>query len=119
MSLFERHAFVAITTKDLDRARVFWTETLGLPVIEENAGDFFMLDAGGVRMCVDREDGDLRKAEGSDPSIGLKVSSLDPVMKTLRERGLEPERGPVKTPKGSYAVYRDPDGRAVIVSEVD
>lgn len=117
--MFERYSFVAITTLDLERARRFWVDALGFQVTEEEAGHFFIVDAGGLRLCIDLADGDVHKPGSTDPVIGLKVSSLSKVLETLAERGVQPDRGPVAGSRGAYAQLRDPDGRVVIITEVD
>ena len=117
--LFERYSFVAVTTLDLGRARGFWTEALGFPVTEEQTGHFFIVDAGGLRLCVDIADGDVHRAGGTDPVIGLKVGSLHKALEELSRRGVTPDRGPLAGSRGPYAHLRDPDGRIVIVTESD
>jgi catechol 2,3-dioxygenase-like lactoylglutathione lyase family enzyme len=117
--MFERYSFVAMTATDLARARSFWVGQLGFTVIEENPGRFFMVDAGGLRLCVDAADGDSHVAGTSDPVIGLKVASLSQTLSAMEQRGLRPTKGPLRRGKGSYAVFRDPDGREVIITEVD
>ena len=117
--LFERYSFVALTTTNLARARSFWSEQLGFPISEEAPGQFVIVDAGGLRLCLDLDDGDIHLAGGTDPVIGLKVKSLSETLAALKDRGVCPERGPVNNRSGSYAVIRDPDGHALIVTETD
>ena len=117
--MIERYAFVAVTARDLALARAFWVDLLGFPVTEEEAGDYFMVNAGGLRLCVDSGDGDVHRHGGTDPVIGLKVDALEPTLKALERRGLKVERGPQAGTRGSWALVRDPDGRPVILSETD
>jgi len=117
--MFERYSFVAITTIDLDRARQFWVNALGFPITEEEAGHFFIVDAGGLRLCVDLADDDIHKTGGSDPTIGLKVQSVPEVLSQLANLGIEADLGREMQARGDYAVIRDPDGRAVIITESD
>ena len=117
--MFERYSFVAITTLDLDRARRFWVDALGFPVTEEEAGHFFIVDAGGLRLCIDAADDDIHNAGSSDPVIGLKVTSVRKVLEEVAKRGVEPARGSVMGPRGAYAELRDPDGRAMIITEAN
>src|SRR6266571_884692 len=117
--MFERYSFVAITTLDLDRARRFWVDALGFPVTEEEAGHFFIVDAGGLRLCIDVADDDIHTRGSTDPVIGLKVKSVRRVLEDLARRGIEPDRAPIIGPRGEYAELRDPDGRAVIITEAD
>jgi catechol 2,3-dioxygenase-like lactoylglutathione lyase family enzyme len=115
----ERYAFVALTTTDLARQRAFWVDRMGFAVTEERPGEFFLVDAGGLRLCVDLADGDVHVAGGTDPVIGLKVGRLEEALATLRERGVSPAAPPAAGERGRYAVVRDPDGRAVILTEAD
>ncbi len=117
--MFERYSFVAITTIDLDRARQFWVNALGFPITEEEAGHFFIVDAGGLRLCIDLADDDIHKTGGSDPTIGLKVQSVPEVLSQLANLGIEADLGREMQARGDYAVIRDPDGRAVIITESD
>ena len=117
--MFERYSFVAMTTLDVGRARRFWSEVLGFPVTEEDPGHFFIVDAGGLRLCVDLADGDVHRSGGTDPVIGLKVGSLEMALEELSRRGVKPERGPFAGRHGRYAYLRDPDGRIVILTEGD
>jgi catechol 2,3-dioxygenase-like lactoylglutathione lyase family enzyme len=114
-----RYSFVALTTADLARQRAFWVEQLGFETSEENPGEFFMVNAGGLRLCVDLVDGDVHVAGGKDPVIGLKVDSVRKTLAALADRGVAVPEEPISTQKGSYAVVRDPDGRAVILTEAD
>jgi catechol 2,3-dioxygenase-like lactoylglutathione lyase family enzyme len=115
---FERYSFVAVTARDLDRSRAFWVDGLGCPVTEEEAGHHFIVDAGGLRLCLDLEDGGVHREGGSDPVIGLHVASLDAALATLATRGIRPESVEPSS-KGSYATLRDPDGRTVVLTEGD
>ena len=117
--IFERYSFVAITTLDLYRARSFWVDALGFPITEEKAGHFFIVDAGGLRLCIDLADDEIHKIGGSDPVIGLKVQSVSETVRQLAARGIQCESTSSTGGRGNYATIRDPDGRAVIITESD
>jgi predicted enzyme related to lactoylglutathione lyase len=117
--MIERYSFVAITTTDLGRQRVFWVDQLGFTLSEEQEGKFFIVDVGGLRLCVDLADGDVHVAGGKDPVIGLKVGSVKSALTVLASRGVEVPDAATSTEKGSYAVIRDPDGRSLILTEAD
>ena|SRR5438034_1486871 len=117
--MFERYSFVAITTKDLAVARRFWVEQLGFAVTEERPTEFFIVDVGGLRLCVDLADGELHSTGSTDPVLGLKVRSVQHVLATLAERGVVQDSPIQSAARGSYAVIRDPDGRAIVVTEAD
>jgi catechol 2,3-dioxygenase-like lactoylglutathione lyase family enzyme len=114
-----RYSFAALTTTDLARQRAFWVDQLGFEVSEEKPGQFFIVNAGGLRLCVDLADDDVHVAGGKDPVIGLRVDSVADTLGALAARGLPVPTEPVRTPRGSYGVVRDPDGRAVILTEAD
>ncbi|MGE5412785.1 MAG: VOC family protein [Syntrophomonadaceae bacterium] len=118
-SVIRRYAFVALTTTDLARQRTFWVDQLGFAVSEEKPGEFFIVDAGGLRLCVDLAEGDVHVAGGTDPVIGLKVDSVAATLAELDRRGVAVPTAPTSAERGSYAVIRDPDGRAVILTETD
>jgi catechol 2,3-dioxygenase-like lactoylglutathione lyase family enzyme len=115
----ERYSFVAVTTADLAAAREFWVDRLGFAVTEESPGDHFIVDAGGLRLCVDTADGEIHRVGGTDPVIGFKVESVDETLVRLEERGLRPSREPAEGDRGRWAALRDPDGRTVILTEAD
>ena len=115
---FERYSFVAVTTRDLRRARAFWVTGLGCRVTEDNPGHHFIVDAGGLRLCVDLADGKAHRG-GSDPIIGLKVASLSATLAVLDGRGIKPVEIRRRGARGSYAHVHDPDGRSVILTESD
>ena len=117
--MIDRYSFVALSTTDLDRQRAFWVDQLGFPIREESPDEFFIVDAGGLRLCIDLADGDIHVAGGKDPVIGLKVDSVRRTLAALAGRGVEVPREPATAERGSYAVIRDPDGRAVILTETD
>ena len=114
-----RYSFVALTTVDLARQRAFWVDQLGFEISEETPGEFFIVNAGGLRLCVDLADGDVHVAGGKDPVIGLKVDSVRKTLAALAGRGVAAPAEPISAQRGSYAVVRDPDGRAVILTEAD
>jgi catechol 2,3-dioxygenase-like lactoylglutathione lyase family enzyme len=117
--MFERYSFVAITTLDLERARRFWVDALGFVITVEDPGHFFIVDAGGLRLCIDLADGDIHKLGSTDPVIGLKVQSVQRALEELASRGVKPHRPTETASRGRYFEIRDPDGRAVIITEVD
>src|SRR3989442_126524 len=106
--ILERYAFVALTTTDLSLARRFWVDQLGFRVTEERRDDFFIVDAGGLRLCIDQPDGDIHVAGSTDPVIGFKVASLDAALAALADRGVEGIGQPARGARGRYAVLRDP-----------
>jgi catechol 2,3-dioxygenase-like lactoylglutathione lyase family enzyme len=117
--MFEKYSFVALTARNLEEAKAFWVKLLGFHITEERANDYFIIDAGGLRLCVDREDGEVHRLGGADPTIGLKVDSAAATVAELIKRGLSEQPKVVKSARGSYAVIHDPEGRSVVLTEHD
>jgi catechol 2,3-dioxygenase-like lactoylglutathione lyase family enzyme len=109
MTLFERYAFVAITSTDLAAARRFWVDQLGCAVTEDRPGEFFIVDAGGLRLCIDRPDGGVHRAGGSDPTIGLKVAAVDAVLTALAARRWEERPQIVHAGRGRSVMLTEGD----------
>jgi hypothetical protein len=91
-------------------------ERLRLPLIREEQ-TFFMIDAGGTRLCFDLPDGNAHTVPGQDPVIGLRVKDLQRVLAELKGAGVEASAGPFDAVRGRWAELRDPDGRKVILTE--
>ncbi len=117
--IVEQCSFVSLATADLERARWFWVDRLGFMVNDEQAGEFFVVDAGGVPLRVDRVDGDTHRIGSTDPVITFKVASVAETLEELATRDVYAHRGPRQESGGTYAELRDPDGRAVILTEAD
>lgn len=116
--MIERYSFVTVTTGDLERARAFWVKALGFPVTEEQADRFFIVNAGGLRLCVDIAD-ETRKAGSTDPIFAFKVAAVRKALETLARHGIKSGREPEPATKGTWAEIRDPDGRTIILTEGD
>ena len=117
--MFERYSFVAITSADLERSKRFWEGVLGCHVTEDKPGAFFIVDAGGPRLCVDAEDGNTHVVGSTDPTIGLKVSSVQQSLAALNSRGLNQHPEIVHAKRGAYAILRDPEGHSIVLTEAD
>jgi hypothetical protein len=83
------------------------------------AGRYFEVDAGTLRLRVDAVDGDVHRVGSTDPVVAFKVASIEETLTELATRDVYAHRGPFNGPHGSYAELRDPDGRAVILTEAD
>jgi predicted enzyme related to lactoylglutathione lyase len=116
MPLLQRYSFVAMTTNDLGRARAFWLDALFCPVIEEHEGEYFIVDAGGLKLCVDIETGQ-GGIPGGDPVIAFAIASVAHVVSALRERGVAIVREADATDKARWAEIRDPDGHTILLTE--
>lgn len=117
--IVESYSSVGLTTSDLARARWFWVDQLEFAVADEDAGRYFVVDVGTLRLRVDLADGNVYRAGSTDPVIRLRVASLANTLAALAARDVHPTRGLVEAPDGAFAELLDPDGRTIILAESD
>ena len=114
-------AFVATT--DLDRARVFYAETLGLPVLE-HSGFALVCDANGTKLRVTLVD---ELALAPYTVLGWEVADIVSTAAALAERGVrftrydgmdQDDDGVWTAPGGDrVAWFTDPDGNTLSISQ--
>ena len=81
-------AEATLPAKDLERARQFYVERVGLsPTSEDEQGIHFVV--GGTRFRLFRSGG---SASGSHTQLALMVRDIGAQVKTLRERGISLEQ---------------------------
>jgi catechol-2,3-dioxygenase len=79
------YAEATLPARDLDRAKTFYSDRLGLnPVSEDRAGVHFVM--GGSRFRLFRSGG---VASGAHTQLALVVDELDSVVSELKSRGVE------------------------------
>jgi catechol 2,3-dioxygenase-like lactoylglutathione lyase family enzyme len=129
---------VGLTVSELDRAVEFYRDVLGLDVvsrfevageafstavdIDDAAGAFAHLDAGGVRLELVEYDpeGDATTSALNQPGachVGFAVEDVDTVVAGLPD-GVETVSEPQTTASGTRLVFlRDPDGNRIELLE--
>ncbi|HEX3810967.1 MAG TPA: VOC family protein [Rhizomicrobium sp.] len=106
---------VALTTSDLDRARTFYRDTLGLPLLFE-AGNMLFFDAGGTRLTVGLN-------EKPDAPIGgtyiyFDAPDVEALAAALKAKGVE-LIGSIEvlqrtaTHELKLQFFKDPDGNEI------
>ncbi len=106
---------VALTVRDLDKARIFYRDTLGLPLLFE-AGTMLFFDAGGTRLMVGL-------SEKPDQPIGGTYIYFDApdvvaLAASLKAKGVE-LTGNTETLQRTdthdlkLQFFRDPDGNQI------
>lgn len=119
---FPIHATVAAS--DLDRARTWFEEKLGLKPQEQDAGGFWFRFAGETWLYV-YQTGSAGTAKNT--VAGWTVNNIEAVMKELRDRGMEFEEYDmpgIKTEDGlatfetaKTAWFKDTEGNTFELSE--
>ena len=84
MLLAEGKVATRLPAQDLDRARRFYAERLGLEPVEEREGGL-RYECGGVWFALFQSSG---SASGTHTQMAWEVDDLDAVVADLRERGV-------------------------------
>lgn len=118
-----RGGVATIYVSDMDRAVSFYTETLGLSLVQRWGDKWASIDAGdGLNLGLHplSEHGPKPGTPGSI-SVGLNVTGpIDEVVNTLKSRGVT-FRGPVREDAEGgirLAFFGDPDGNELYLCEV-
>ena len=114
-----------IAVKDLDRARKFYEETLGLSAKEEMEGEVLTVTSGDTDITVYKSEfAGTNKAT----SLTFEVDDIDAEVRELKDKGiffekydlpgLEP-RGDLYVGEGGFktAWFKDPDGNILSLME--
>ncbi|MFN8512839.1 MAG: VOC family protein [Thermomicrobiales bacterium] len=110
---------LALATRNFDRLRDFYTQTLGLPILGGFPGERIIFLGAGTTAIELLEEGTTPRPH--DPTgwshLALEVADLDAAHATLAARGvpfhLPPENYPPDTPTVRIAFFRDPDGNEI------
>jgi catechol 2,3-dioxygenase-like lactoylglutathione lyase family enzyme len=113
-----------IAVKDIDRAKQFYTDKLGLKPFEEMGGEFFMLKSGDTTLNVYRSE-----FAGTNKATALTfdVDDIDAEVRELKDKGITFEHYDVQGLKADGDIYsgegmktawfKDPDGNILSLVE--
>ena len=113
-----------VTIVDVNRAKSFYGETLGLRLVSEEPPFALVFDANGImlRLGMGKE-----RAPAAGTVLGWQVPDIDAVVRDLESAGVRFERydflkqdssGIWTSPTGArVAWFKDPDGNTLSVSE--
>ena len=113
-----------IAVKNIDRAKQFYKEKLGLKPFEEMGDDFFMLKSGDTTLNVYKSE-----FAGTNKAtlLTFDVDDIDTEVRELKQKGVSFERYDVEglTPEGDIyrgqnmktAWFKDPDGNILSLIE--
>ena len=107
-------AFLAYAVTDINAARHFYEDDLGLQLTHQAGGEWFEYDVGDTTFAISAAD-----AEHPVPVRGavlaFEVSDLDAEVARLRQRGARFRQQIQETPVCRFAIVLDPDGSEVIL----
>jgi catechol 2,3-dioxygenase-like lactoylglutathione lyase family enzyme len=118
--IVERTDFISVPVTDMERAKRFYGETLGLPEIEHaEAQSFPEYQLGeNVSLYLLQMEGIGRSFEGPHTaSIALRVPDVDKAQKELEAKGVvfDFEESPFDTGVCHMAIFQDPDGNQLML----
>ena len=109
----ERVDFVAIPTRDIDRAVAFYRDVIGLPQNPQAETEF---EAGNVTLAIWRpENLGLEFADNGQGDIALRVPDVAAARSELESRGIEFVGEILDTGVCHMAFFADPDGNSLML----
>jgi predicted enzyme related to lactoylglutathione lyase len=109
----ERTDFVSVPVRDLDRAKAFYGEMLGIrpnPAAQESYPEF---ETGNLTIALLIPSGGFTTP--SSAWIALRVPDVEAARKQLEDGGVEFEGETLDTGVCHMAFFRDPDGNALML----
>jgi catechol 2,3-dioxygenase-like lactoylglutathione lyase family enzyme len=108
----ERVDFVSIPVRDLERARRFYGEVLGLPPGGPAPDEF---EAGNVTLALWAPEADGEPFAANAAGLALRVPEVAAARRALEAQGVEFFGETVDTGVCHMAFLRDPDGNTLIL----
>ena len=109
----ERVDFVAIPTRDIDRAVAFYRDVIGLPQNPQAATEF---EAGNVTLAIWKpENLSLEFADNGQGDIALRVPDVAAARSELESRGIELVGEIRDTGVCHMAFFADPNGNSLML----
>jgi predicted enzyme related to lactoylglutathione lyase len=119
-------SWILIYVDDLAKVRPFYEDVLGLELGDAH-DEFANYKTGNCTLELmartdnaPKVDGELRPQGPARVLVSFKIDSMETVVATLRERGVEPFHGPSATvspegqePLGRVVQYADPEGNII------
>ena len=107
-------AFVAIAVSDVEEARKFYQEILGLkPSHTAMEGAWVEYELGGTTIGVGCHPAWQPSRDGT--SVAFEVDDMDTTIARLKERGVVFDMEKTETPVCWMAQFRDPSGNKLLV----
>ncbi|HSI97522.1 MAG TPA: VOC family protein [Gaiellaceae bacterium] len=110
----ERVDFVSVLTQDLQRARRFYTEVLGLEIESEGEHDM-ELTCGQVTLDVFDPSSIGQSFAPSPGGLALRVADVDAARAELEAKGVVFDGETIMTSVCKQAWLKDPDGNALML----
>lgn len=115
MIAVERTDFVSVPVTDLGRSTAFYRDTLGLEQIGEGAWPEFQLGENVSLYLLDPTNIGRAFEGPHTSSIALRVPDVADARRALEEKGVGFEGETLDTGVCHMALFRDPDGNALML----
>ena len=110
--------FVAIPVTDINRARSFYEEVLGLKASEEMMqGRWIEYDVGDDTLAIANVS-DTWTPSDQGTGAAFEVEDFDEAIRRLKDRHVRFAAEPFETPCCHMAVIQDPDGNKLIIHKL-
>jgi catechol 2,3-dioxygenase-like lactoylglutathione lyase family enzyme len=115
----ERTDFISVPVTDMERAKSFYGETLGLPEIEHPEQGFpeYQLGENVSLYLLDMEKVHQTFTAPHTAYVALRVADVDAAQKELEAKGVtfDYEDSPFDTGVCHMALFKDPDGNQLML----
>ena len=114
--MLEGVAVVWMPVKDIDRAKNFYTETLGLELSKED-GDWAEVDANGLTIGLNGREPEGANGDGGPVVTFQPQAGLDQTVNDLQDKGVEVPASVSEHPWGRVATFKDSEGNDIQLYE--
>jgi predicted enzyme related to lactoylglutathione lyase len=104
--------FIGLMAEDLDTAKAFYGDLLGLPTLQSTP-EAVVFDSKPIPFAVRKPIGPLASERGSGVALWFACADADALHTELVERGTPIVHAPKDGPFGRYFAFRDPFGYAI------
>lgn len=109
-------AVVWMPVQDIDRAKSFYRDTLGLELTKED-GDWAEVDANGLTIGLNGREPEGAQGEGGPVVTFQPQAGLDQTVGDLQNAGVEVPAGVSEHPWGRVATFKDSEGNDIQLYE--
>jgi predicted enzyme related to lactoylglutathione lyase len=109
-------AVVWMPVQDIERAKGFYRDTLGLQITNED-GDWAEVDANGLTLGLNGRESSGAKGEGGPVVTFQPEGSLEETLDDLKNQGVEVPAGISEHPWGRVATLKDSEGNDIQLYE--
>jgi catechol 2,3-dioxygenase-like lactoylglutathione lyase family enzyme len=113
--IVERTDFISVPVMDMERAKRFYGETLGLPRISERGFPEFQLGENVSVYLIRMEDVGSAWSGPHSAHIALRVADVAATRRELEAEGVEFEGEILDTSVCHMAFFKDPDGNQLML----